>query len=225
MTISFEQTIQILQNQPITPESGDDFAKLDYEMTHSAQKVSMAVEKQFEQLRMKFANARLECRLTLEAIQPVNFFTIGGNFFDITALIDGILTQDEIQNPLDRQHLSEKDLAKVCAHFGVDVNAFKELWPKAKQEYQAHNDLEIQKLPTDHQKEEYLRREGAAEEESNYKRDARKRLFNELTKGSSLTLFRVAKIAMFVLLALAGIALCYVVGRTFLWNRIQLPSQ
>lgn len=221
MTISFEKRIQSLQNQPINRESGDDFAKLDYDMAHSAQKVSAAVQKRFEQLRMKFAKGGLECRLTLDAIEPVNFFTIGGNFFDITALINGILTQNAIQNPLDRQSLSDKDLAKVCAHFGVDVNAFKELWPRAKQEYEAHNDTIIKALPRA-QREAYIRREGVAEEESDYKRDARKRLFNELPKNQSFSFVKIAAIA---LLAMAGIVLCYVVGRSFLWNRIQLPSQ
>jgi hypothetical protein len=223
MAISFEQRIQSFQKGPFTPESGDEFAKLDYDMTHSAEKVSQAVQQQFEVLRGKFANAGLECRLTLDRIEAKNFFTIGRNYFDVNALIDGLLTQDTIVNPLDRQSLSEIDLAKVCAHFGVDVEAFKQLWPKAKEEFQVHNDAILKALPTNDKREEYLRRDCAAEAESDYKRDARKRLFNELCPRGSFSFAKVAKITAIVLLAFVGLTLCYFIGRTFLWNKIQLP--
>ena len=215
MTVTFEQRIETLQGKSIDADSAEEFARLDFDMLHSAEKISAIAQEQLEQLRTAFANAKLECKITCEKIQPENFFTIGGNFFDVNALLGSILSQDEIQNPYTRQPLTPRELTKLCAHFNICVTDFQALWSISAKNLHQHNAQMLAKLRTDAEKSDYLVREGLPEYEANYKRDVRKKLFKDLFEKRQLTFSRILKIAAVTLLA---IAVLYFLQWPFPWN-------
>jgi hypothetical protein len=186
VSISFNQKVQnfadqLADNDFDFEDAALTFARLDHEMEAAGDTTSKLARDQMETLRYMFSTAHLSDPISMEPIQPPNFITAGGNFFDVNELMKGVLSQSAPINPMNRQPLTEDELTRLCAHFNIHVDNFQSLWPLAEAELREHTDSVLKALDNDDAREQYLLSSSIDEDNANYKREARLRLFDQLT--------------------------------------------